>query len=221
MYISHFGKRMFLEAVKDGGEGNGGEEPVVAVAVTVPPAKDTGSEVLSALNKLVAKQGGERQALEQLFNENYEQRQELRKLKAEKKAYEDVGTLDNIKALAQENATFKRTESLREVAKVAGVNPAILKDLDKGASYEIRKDGEEKVVIVKDSDGTEHPFADYAADMWSAYLPVLYLKGEDVAQQGTPFIRQYAGGAAKPKAGQEALDAVDSYLAKRSATVKK
>lgn len=209
-----FGKWLLFDASKDGGEGNGGGEGGSGGSGQQPAAQNN-NDVIEKLKNLIEKSGGEFKAAEKLYTENYELRQEIRKFKESLQGFEAVGTVDAIKALQTENATLKRDGSLREVAEVAGVKVSVLRNLDKGAAqYEIVTGENGKTVIVREGE-TQTPFDDYAKREWGDFLPALYPQQQQQQQQRQPFIQQHAGGGAKPKPGQEALDAVKTYQEKQ------
>lgn len=173
-----------------------------------------------AFNNLLSKHNNDGVKLaSQLFDENFQYRQQIRELKANApkegsvtlspddakawKAYQELGVepkeikkaLDRLPNLEKENKELAGMESLRELADIgldgSKLKLSVLKDLiAKYPDAVIRsetqkdKDGKEaKVAFIKTGD-KESPFAEFAAQNLSDYLPAL--KVNAVAQPLIP-----------------------------------
>lgn len=169
-----------------------------------------------------------------LWQDNYELRQEVKRLKglvpadgstvltadeaAALVAYQELGDVEALKEAQTQLAeatskltTLERTQQLRDVADAAGYKFQALADMDKaadGLEYEIRdiQDGDKttKVPHVKHGE-TFVPLSDYVAKERPHFVSAL---GKESAQSGTQVVPQDEGGQTQPK------DAVSAHLEK-------
>ena len=117
-------------------------------------------------------------------------------------AYQALGAPDEVKKLKDEFTGLKREAHFRTVAEVHGFNPVVLAGLPGAAALTIEL-GEEtangktvKVAYVVQADGKKIALPDYAKQTWEPFLPALQAGAaqQQLAQKGTPFVRQQTGG---------------------------
>lgn len=109
--------------------------------------------------------------------------------KALGKPDEVKATLGQVEALSTELTGLKKAATIREVAEVAGMKPAVLSRLGGDLEYVVKdatgEDGKPiRVAHVKGEKG-ETPLADYAAREWADFLPALTASGSGTGQQQT------------------------------------
>jgi hypothetical protein len=157
MYIPKFNltgipNGVLFDAPNDGGGGTPTE-------VTFPP------EVLESFKSLVKKEGSDTDAAMKLFSENFEYRNDIRKLKAKiegaktlsdenhaeyialkailtesghEKPEDLQASITDFKTAKTELEELKHEKALNEVAEVAGFNPKVLNQLAKGKDLQVK-----------------------------------------------------------------------------------
>jgi hypothetical protein len=204
-----------------GVQGGAGVSPATP-ATAVAPAPD----VLTGLQRLIEKQGGEAgRVAELLYRENHDLREKNRALAgqvpgqgavvlppeqaAQWTAYTALGKAEELKTALEARTTaetklasLEREATLRQVQDASGFKASVLGQLPGAAALaftvrEVEADGKQvPTAFVKDAAGVETPLAAYAAQHWADFLPALAVAQGGTAGQGVGFVTQATGGTA-------------------------
>jgi hypothetical protein len=166
--------------------------------------EDNDKDPTQAFQNRLAKMNGDAMAFATtLFDENYQLRGQLREAKkslpaegsvvlskddaAEYEALKALGKAADLKkqieghaTLAEENASLKKRDTLRDVAQVSNFKLSVLEDRDKasgGLEYVLKeekdKSGEKRKVAYVKHEGKEVPLEQFASEQWADFVPAL------------------------------------------------
>lgn len=222
--------RQFRPLYSPDGQGTNGEgAPDTSAQGTQQPAATQTPAVpadpAAAFTRLLERNQNDGVGLaRQLYQENYQYRQQLRDLQGQLPAagtavltpeqaqawnvYQQIGAPDAVRTalterqqLQAEIATLRQEGVLRDIASIQGYDLDVLRTVGGTLTYVIKdetKDGKAvKVVYVTSEDGTEIPITQVAQQKWGKFLPALQPQAT-TQRSGTPLPR----GALPPVAGQ-------------------
>lgn len=189
-----------------------------------PTTAPQGGDVLTGLQRLIERQGGEAgRVAELLYRENHDLREKNRALSGQVpgqgavvlppeqaqqwNAYQQLGKAEELKAAldARANAearlaSLEREATLRQVQEASGFKASVLGQLPGATALtftvrEVEADGKKlATAYVTDTAGQEHPLSAYAEQHWADFLPALVVAQGAAPSQGTSFVRQATGG---------------------------
>lgn len=87
--------------------------------------------------------------------------------------FKEQGGLEAFQSATQELSSLKRDKQLSDVAAVMGWSPKVLTRIGGDLEYEIKTDGKEPTVLVKDGDSFK-PLSEYAEAEWKDFAPSLH-----------------------------------------------
>lgn len=203
-----------------------------------------GKALHPGLQNLLEKQGGDAMKLAiQLHGENFQIREDRRKLREELRdkvppgavvlkgddvaawnLYKQLGKPEELKSLQAkaEEATKKlalheRNAHLDSVAEAAGVKTSVLKTLAGSLAFEVKEgpDGK-KAVLVKDGDGEAVEFTKVVDSKWADFKSALYpeRKRNPAGPVGTPARSRFLEGSGAGRGEGTEEDAIRNAVAR-------
>lgn len=173
-----------------------------------------------AFERRLAQMNGDATRLaEQLYRDNYEQREELRTLRAARpadgavvlspeqaahwQAYQQLGTPEALTTertqaqhLQERAARLEREQTLRRAAEVANLRPNVLARLPDLPAVEVQE-GETPSAFAVPADGQRVALTDYVAQHYADFLPALTSEAHSPASR-TPYPAQANGKTPTP-----------------------